>query len=224
MAITTTLAKMKNYFETWHIKEYDRLHTIYDDSDLRSLIQRIQNALPKDQYGNLTSIYSNTEIDNLITSIDNKITTTLNKFSDYYTKTEINTKVNTINTSISKKWDKNPSNGGWTWVDCCGSWDSSNITVWVNEQINMGMVHMSMPFTSAVAGAYYEWNYMNLPTKYRPNMQYYGACSIEGGDTRGGVGVLYVKNNGKLAGRFEIGWSRGDARTVYGTVWWRWKD
>lgn len=223
MAITTTLAKMKNYFETWHIKEYDRLHTTYNDSDLRSLIQRIQNALPKDQYGNLTSIYSNTEIDNFISTVNSSITNVQNSLSNYYKKSEIDTKVNALNASISNKLDKNPSNGGWVAKRDWTSYDASNISIFINETIHMGSVRMAMPFDSAVKGKAYTWtSYMTIPSAYRPTSYYNGACQIEAGDTAGGGGTLWVDSNGKIGGRFDIGWSNGDSRTVRGSIWWRW--
>ena len=85
----------------------------------------------------------------------------------------------------------------------------------------MGVAKMSMPFDSATKGKAYTWSYISIPASYRPSSAYYGSCQIEAGDTSGGAGTLWVDSNGKIGGRFELGWSNGDARTVRGNVWWR---
>lgn len=208
MAVTDTLVAIKEYFFAWHENYYEQIH--------KKVLNQISDQ-PTDDNKLVTNKGIREYIQNINTALQNN-------FNSYYTKTAIDSKISTLNTNINKKWDKNPSNGGWTWLDCCGSWDSSNITVWINDQINVGMVHMAMPFDSATAGKKYIWSYMNLPSKYRPNFYYYGAAQIEGGSSAGGGGVLFVTEGGKIGGRFDIGWKYADARTVYGTVWWRWKD
>lgn len=222
MSITATLAKMKNYFETWHTKEYDRLHTAYDDSSVRNLIEDIKNKLPKDQFGNITQIYSKTDVDNFISNLNNQVTGVRNSLSNYYSKTEVDSKVSTLQTSINGKFGKNESAGGWrSIIDDAGvnpsGWTSSNFTIYVNEAIHMGHINFNMPFDSATKGKWYEWTYITVPAKYRPTGTQYGSCRIEGTDT----GILAMNNKGHLCGMFGVGWSVGNAKTVSGSVFWR---
>ena len=96
MAVTGTLAKLKNYFMGWHDQEYDYLHKSTSDiatetnPNKTATTQAIKDYVASQQY-------DDTDVLNQISGINNKLGTT----STLPTPNNITTSINTLNSTIN---------------------------------------------------------------------------------------------------------------------------
>ena len=96
MAVTGTLAKLKNYFMGWHDQEYDYLHKSTSDiatetnPNKTATTQAIKNYVASQQY-------DDTDVLNQISGINNKLGLT----STLPTPNNITTSINTLNSTIN---------------------------------------------------------------------------------------------------------------------------
>ena len=96
MAVTGTLAKLKNYFMGWHDQEYDYLHKSTSDiatetnPNKTATTQAIKNYVASQQY-------DDTDVLNQISEINNKLGLT----STLPTPNNITTSINTLNSTVN---------------------------------------------------------------------------------------------------------------------------
>lgn len=96
MAVTGTLAKLKNYFMGWHDQEYDYLHkstsniATETNPNKTATTQAIKNYVASQQY-------DDTDVLNQISGINNKLGTT----STLPTPNNITTSINTLNSTVN---------------------------------------------------------------------------------------------------------------------------
>ena len=96
MAVTGTLAKLKNYFMGWHDQEYDYLHKSTSDiatetnPNKTATTQAIKNYVASQQY-------DDTDVLNQISGINNKLGLT----STLPTPNNITTSINTLSSTVN---------------------------------------------------------------------------------------------------------------------------